>query len=136
MSAPLAAERGGVGALLRARTVDQDGVEQGTFTAATRPTGEAAGVLIGLAVGQIQGEIGPDIPLVLHEQARHCAILGAAVLIERSYWPEQQDDATRAASAYAILHERAMAALAAAQRSYAASASAGGGMASGRSLVR
>lgn len=125
-----------VGALLRARTVDPDGVEQGTFTDRTRPTAAAAETLIALAVGQIQGEIGPDIPEVLHDQARRCAILGAAVLIERSYWPEQQDDSGRAPSSYVSLYERAVEALAAAQRSYAASASAGGGMGLGTMRVR
>lgn len=126
---------GEVGALLRARTVDANGVEVGTFGPTTRPTAAAVETLVVLAVGQIQGEIGPDIPAVLHDQARHCAILGAAVLIERSYWPEQQDD-SRTPSAYVALHERAMAALATAQRSYTATASAGGGMGLGSMRLR
>lgn len=126
-----------VGALLRARTVDSSGNELGTFTSTTRPTGDAVDQLIGLAVGQIQGEIGPDIPDVLHDQARRCAILGAAVLIERSYWPEQQDEAGRTAqSTYAALYERAVSALASAQRSYTATASSGGGMGLGTMRVR
>ena len=86
-----------VGALLRARTADHAGVELGTFTPDTRPTGSEAGRLIDAAVQEIAAQIGNDPAAKVaadrrddvRGMANHAAALRAAVLIETSYFPEQ-----------------------------------------------
>lgn len=83
-----------VGGLLRARTVDDDGNELGTFTSAasdepTRPTLEEATESIEQAVEEIAGRIGADIPQALHGPAKSIAKLLSAMNIELTYFPEQ-----------------------------------------------
>lgn len=89
-----------VGAILRARTKDTNGVELGTFTADTRPTGTAVIALADLAVSDLVAEIGPDIPTELVPSARYLAALGTALMVELSYFPE---DVAAGRSPYAEL---------------------------------
>jgi hypothetical protein len=78
-----------IGALLRARTKDNDGNELGTFTDATRPTGTEAQEFIDAAVAHIAMRLGPRIPDSAMGAAQNAAALRAAYRIERAYWPEQ-----------------------------------------------
>lgn len=127
-----------VAVLMRARTKDTVGAE-GTFNANTRPTGNDVQVLIDFIVGEVRGHVGPVLPDILHAQARRATILGVAALIELSFFPEQQNqggnDRTSAA-AYREMYETALANLAAARRSYTASASSGGGQGLGAMRVK
>lgn len=92
-----------VGALLRARTRTDAGVELGTFTADTRPTATEAESYIDDAVNevllQVPSEI--DIPARLESAANRLASLRAAMAVELSYNP----DRTEEGSAYARLKE-------------------------------
>jgi hypothetical protein len=127
-----------VAALVWARTVDASG-QMGEFTEDTRPTAGQVDALIGFVAGEVSGAVGPDLPAVLHDQARRCVTLGTAAMVERSFFPEQQsqtgEDRTAAVS-YAAMYETALQRLMDAQRSYAASASAGGGRGLGTMRVR
>lgn len=79
-----------VGAMLRARTRTDTGVEVGTFNDDTRPTGEQVDGLIAQAVGDISNVIGEDLPNeTLMNAAKSLSALGAAILVELSYFPEQ-----------------------------------------------
>jgi hypothetical protein len=75
--------------LLHARTVDDNGRELGTFTAATRPTDTQVTDLINQAADDVADAIGSDIPVDLYENAGNVAALGTAMLVEVSYYPEQ-----------------------------------------------
>lgn len=75
--------------MLRARTVDANGNEQGTFTANTRPTDTQVTALLGLAADDVQVEIGPTIASAWWPRAKRVVTLGAALLVELSYFPEQ-----------------------------------------------
>jgi hypothetical protein len=77
-----------VGAVLRARTKDTNGNELGTFTDDTRPTEDQTGELIDTAVADIESEIG-TVPDELQDAARRAAAIGAALLVELSFFPEQ-----------------------------------------------
>lgn len=77
-----------VGTVLRARTKDKNGNELGTFTEATRPTGEQVADEIESVIGEIHAEVG-DIPDLIQDNARRVAKIGAACLVELSYFPEQ-----------------------------------------------
>lgn len=96
--APSVAE---VGALLRARTVDSNGSELGTFTADTRPTDTQAAGLIQTAVGEVSARAGADIPQIYQGLARTASTYRAASLVEISYFPEQ---VTSGRSPYDQLH--------------------------------
>lgn len=78
-----------VGAILRARTVDTNGSEIGTFTLETRPTEVQVSSLVGQAVGDVVSGVGMDIPEQHWSDARAVAALGTAMLVELSYFPEQ-----------------------------------------------
>jgi len=80
-----------VGALLRARTKDSSGNELGTFTADTRPTDTEVTELIAQAVDDVVGAIGqsPTIPPDTYDNAAKVAAVGAAMLVELSFFPEQ-----------------------------------------------
>lgn len=78
-----------VGTILRARTVDANGNELGTFTADTRPTAEQVQELLDEAVGRLASEVGSDIDAKFWAQARSVAALDAALTVELTYWPEQ-----------------------------------------------
>lgn len=78
-----------VGSLLRARTVDTNGQELGTFTAQTRPTETQVALLIETATGELAAKIGSTIHADFHPLARTAATYRAASLVEISYFPEQ-----------------------------------------------
>lgn len=78
-----------VGEILRARTKDTNGNEVGTFTSSTRPTEAQVTGLITTANGDLASEVGTDIPEVTWDLARGVAALGAAMLAELSFFPEQ-----------------------------------------------
>lgn len=78
-----------VGALLRARTQDDNGNELGTFTEATRPNGEQVRDLVGSAASRVGGKVSADLPDALLESAREVAAIRAAMMVELSYFPEQ-----------------------------------------------
>jgi hypothetical protein len=79
-----------VGALLRARTKDTAGNEVGTFNEDTRPTGAQVETLITQAQADLVAELGSDdvSPRYL-ESAKRLVIIGAAMNVELSYFPEQ-----------------------------------------------
>lgn len=78
-----------VGALLRARTKDDDGNELGTFTTNTRPTDAQVSVLIQNAQDFVTAAVDTDIPELAWPMARSVIALRAAMLVELSYFPEQ-----------------------------------------------
>jgi hypothetical protein len=78
-----------VGALLRARTKDRYGNEVGTFNENTRPTFDEVQRLIETAAGDVTDLIDYDIPLESYRAASGVIALGAAMLVELSYFPEQ-----------------------------------------------
>lgn len=78
-----------VGSILRARTLDNNGAEVGTFNAATRPTGGQVDDLIDQACADIIDACGHTIPKDLQDNAAYTASIGAALLIEIGYYPEQ-----------------------------------------------
>jgi hypothetical protein len=80
---------GDVGLVLRARTKDSNGVEQGTFTDDTRPTDDAVAGIIEKAADEVLPEIGLDIPDVLWKSAANLISIKTAMMVELSYFPEQ-----------------------------------------------
>lgn len=89
-----------VGALVRARTRNDQGQELGTFDPTTRPTDTEAASLIQDAVNEaypVLGENIPDDPTpgpggdpnALRTAAKRIVALRAAALVELSYFPEQ-----------------------------------------------
>lgn len=100
-----------VGAILRARTQDDDDVEVGTFTPDTRPTDAEVTRLIKMAAGVVYGATGPmdDETLIcgsaddLREGAKWWISMLAAMLVELSYFPEQIDEDRSAYEHYKAL---------------------------------
>lgn len=81
---------GDVGTLLRARTRDSNGVEQGRFTADTRPTADQAESIIDMATSQVQGQLpAGTVPTSYWSAVSELIAIDAAMLIELSYFPEQ-----------------------------------------------
>jgi hypothetical protein len=86
-----------VARLLRARTKDSHGQELGDWSDDTRPTAEEVSDLIDQALGPVLARIGflevpdadPDAYASVIPAARHLVTLGAAMLVEKSYFPEQ-----------------------------------------------
>lgn len=78
-----------VGAVLRARTKDTNGNELGTFTPNTRPTDAQVTSLIDTAAGDLASVVGSDLPEVTWPLAGSVTSIGAAMLVELSYFPEQ-----------------------------------------------
>lgn len=84
-----------VGAVSRTRTVDNMGVEQGTFTDETRPTGDQVTDLISQAMAEVRLEHGdPDRndnrdPTQVYDAFKREVILTTAMQIELTYFPEQ-----------------------------------------------
>lgn len=78
-----------IGALLRARTLTTAGVEIGTFTSDTRPTDSGVALLIGQAASALSEDIGAEIPESVWPAAKSLTRIGAAMLVELSYFPEQ-----------------------------------------------
>jgi hypothetical protein len=77
-----------VGAVLRSRTKDTNGNELGTFTSDTRPTDSGVNDLIETAVADLASDVG-TVPDELQDAARRLAAIGAAILVEQSYFQEQ-----------------------------------------------
>lgn len=79
-----------VAALLRARTKNPSGNEQGTFDDQTRPTELEVERLITNGVAKVLAAIGVwDLPPEAQDEARHLASILAACEVELSYFPEQ-----------------------------------------------
>lgn len=78
-----------VGELLRGRTVDTNGVEQGTFTPQTRPTFEQADRVIDRAMEKLEAKFGPTMKTELVGAAATVVALRAAMMIELSFFGEQ-----------------------------------------------
>lgn len=103
-----------VGSLLRARTKDTNGVEQGTFvdentTPGTRPTAQQAQAMISVAAQDVVSELGMTLPDPVADIAMNVVALGAAALIELTFFPEQ---VASGKSPYRELNERYTAQLA------------------------
>lgn len=92
-----------VGALLRSRTKDTNGVEVGTFTPNTRPTQAQVEQILRTAVGDLADMIATDVPERLWPSARRVATYSAALDIELGYFPEQLNTGR---SPYVQLKER------------------------------
>lgn len=91
-----------LGAIMRARTKDDDGIEQGTFTANTRPTASEAEALIDQALDVLSTRLGA-VPRRLVGLARSLTALETAVYVELSYFPEET---TQDQSAYERYREQ------------------------------
>lgn len=94
-----------VGALLRARTKSMGDQELGTFTEETRPTDSQVSELIRQATGRISLLVGDDVPVALQQEVKDAAVLGTALLIELSYFPEQVASGTSAYDEYKELYD-------------------------------
>lgn len=77
-----------VGALLRARTVDDTGHEVGTFTQHTRPTDVQVSAILSGSVSSLAVDVGVDIPQSLWGAAARAITLDAAMMVELTYFPE------------------------------------------------
>jgi hypothetical protein len=80
-----------VAQLLRARTKNSSGMEVGTFTDDTRPTSAQVAGLAAQAATHIQVRLGTSPPSEILGDAKGCAALLTAMLVELSYFPEQVD---------------------------------------------
>lgn len=80
-----------VGAILRARTLTKNGLVAGTFNSYTTPSDVAVISLINQACSDVQDAIGPqtNVPVSLYSGVESLAAIGAALLIELGYFPEQ-----------------------------------------------
>lgn len=79
-----------VGSILRARTKDTNGNELGTFTEATRPTDAQVVELANTAASDVLSAVdGVLIDSIHYPAARALAVIGTAMLVELSYFPEQ-----------------------------------------------
>lgn len=78
-----------VGARLRSRTTDTNGVEVGTFDTTTRPTGAQVLELITGNQSLIASEIGVTPPEASWPLAQDVTILGTIRDIELGFFPEQ-----------------------------------------------
>lgn len=88
---PIDTDPDAVAALLRTRTMDENGVEGGVFTETTRPTLEQVEHLVEEARRKVVGIIGTAEPCTadLTADAANVVHLRAAMLVELSYFPEQ-----------------------------------------------
>lgn len=129
-----------VGALIRARTKVRGGAELGTFTppgdvrGETRPTQEQAESVIDQAVDHVQAAVGGEpCNASLKESAGAAATMLAAILIETSFYPEQTDSRTSAASRLETLFNARMKSLTAAVSEQCGGQGEGGGEDGGNS---
>ncbi len=81
-----------VAELIRTRTVDQGGEEQGDFTDQTRPTTDEAEGLIDTALDDVLAGLKRYFDPAHYAQVRRAVALQAAVLIEASFYREQAND--------------------------------------------
>ena len=102
-----------VGALMFARTRDSEGVEQGSFTADTRPTASQANAIIDMAVDAVRAVVG-SVPEDSRcaQSAYMVAALGAARMIEKSLFPEQVNTPRSPYESYRVEYEEALTGLA------------------------
>ena len=76
--------------ILRARTVSKNGGEVGTFDSTTRPTDADVTGLIAQACNDIIDAIGnTEVPTDSVGNASSLAAIGASMMVEISYFPEQ-----------------------------------------------
>lgn len=127
-----------VARLLRARTKDSHGVELGDWSDETRPTATEVADLIDQALGPVLARVGPLVALPEDDPdtysnvipaARHLVALGAAMLVEKSYFPEQVASERSAYSSYQAEYADCQAALI----GEGGSGDGGGALPSGRS---
>jgi len=78
-----------VAALLRARTKDSTGTEVGHWTDDTRPTLAQVEEQLDMARTLIELDVGTTIPDACAKGLEAVVAFHAALLIEKSYWPEQ-----------------------------------------------
>jgi hypothetical protein len=78
-----------IGALLHARTTIEGGSEAGTFNDDTHPTGAQVQAMIDLATPAMLVQLPEDTPVGLYGTVRLVVALQVAVMLERSYFPEQ-----------------------------------------------
>lgn len=78
-----------VGAILRARTVDTNGAELGTFNGDTRPTADQVEDLIVTATDEVEVAVAVAVPEELQSAAEVLVTYRSAMLVELSYFPEQ-----------------------------------------------
>lgn len=99
-----------VASMLRARTVDENGNELGTFTDTTSPTATQAQQLLDSAYDLVRLRIGriDDAEEETIEQAHTVVMLLAARLIETVYYPEQAAQNQSAATIYGEMYEEAV----------------------------
>jgi hypothetical protein len=108
-----------VARLLRARTKDSHGAELGDWSDDTRPTPEEVADLIDQAagpvlarVGRLEAPVGEPNPYAdLVPAAHHLVTLGAAMLVEKSYFPEQVASDRSAYTSYQAEYQDCLAAL-------------------------
>lgn len=81
-----------VAALLPARTKDSNGRYVGTFNDDTRPTGDQVQALIVVAVRDVSARVGTAIVDEYGDEAKHCAALQAATLVEAGFFPDQLEN--------------------------------------------
>lgn len=75
-----------VGAVTIARTVNDVGVETGTFGSTTHPTNTQVAPLIQNAVDDVAIEIGTEIPAALFDKAKRLVALRTAMYIELTFF--------------------------------------------------
>jgi hypothetical protein len=82
-----------VAALIAQRTLTADGSVVGTFTAVTVPTDAQVALLIGQVTGDVLAAVGtiPTSPVDLTADARAVAALGAASLVEASFFADDDN---------------------------------------------
>src|SRR6516225_1637558 len=78
-----------IAAMLRARTRTSYGDLMNDFTDETEPTGEDVQGLIEIAVDDVSGAIGTNIPVEFQSTAKILVTYLTAANIELSYWPTQ-----------------------------------------------
>ena len=78
-----------IAAMLRARTRTSYGDLMNDFTDETEPTGEDVQGLIEIAVDDVSGAIGTNIPVEFQATAKVLVTYLAAANVELSYWPTQ-----------------------------------------------
>jgi hypothetical protein len=79
-----------VASLIRARTVDVNGNELGTFTpTTTRPTDDQVSNLVGQAVRDVGAIVGETVPEKIRPEVARVAAIRAAMLVELSFFPSQ-----------------------------------------------
>jgi len=78
--------------IMRARTTNELGAELGTFTDATSPTEEQAEQHLTEALSLVSPRLGGSVPARLKDLARSVVNLRAAMIVETSYVPNDDDE--------------------------------------------